>query len=313
MRCLMTAYLGRDTVCGLPVSVARAGVGVSRSPWCLSGDTLDSDHGHSCLHHHLPAEIQIITCVLMWVVVLICGQSHWSMKGTAAIAHGIAHVFQDEDGEGARGRDELLWMCQRRCVENSLFTAAAISLCYFWVFQINKNVPYPYSMPNNAFMSVIQPFDCLLLHWLPQKHKKNKINIMFHCELYRPDSSSGPVSDPGDEPRRWWKVDGDKLACFVGEKCKIHPSPSACWQNRKQGWVMVCTFPLAVWSALTSADFKETVYDIQKQRKCLFRCSQRMNPDDFGDLLTFQLATPRHWVTLTSAYEHWHWLLACYC
>lgn len=150
-------------------ALARAGVGVSRSPWCLSGDTLDSDHGHSCLHHHLLAEIQIITCVLMWVVVLICGQSHWSMKGTAAIAHGIAHVFQDEDGEGARGRDELLWMCERRCVENPLFTAAAISLCYFWVFQINKNVPYPYSMPNNAFMSVIQPFDCLLLHWLPQK------------------------------------------------------------------------------------------------------------------------------------------------
>ena len=204
MRCLMTAYLGRDTVCGLPVSVARAGVGVSRSPWCLSGDTLDSDHGHSCLHHHLLAEIQIITCVLMWVVVLICGQSHWSMKGTTAIAHGIAHVFQDEDGEGARGRDELLWMCERRCVENSLFTAAAISLCYFWVIQINKNLPYPYSMPHNSFMSMILPFDCLLLHWLPQKTKQNKKQDKHNVPLRAAQSQL--VQRTSFWSRRWTKT-----------------------------------------------------------------------------------------------------------
>lgn len=34
-----------------------------------------------------------------------------------------------------------------------------------------------------------------------------------------------------------------------------------------------------------------------------FRCSQRMNPDDFGDLLTFHRG---RWDMLTSAYEHWH-------
>lgn len=216
------------------------------------------------------------------------------------------------------GRELVEGMSSSGCVRDAalkiLYLPRQQSLCaiseYFRLIKTYLILTPCQITPLWVWFNHLTVFYCTDCH---KKIKKNKINIMFHCELHRPDSSSGPVSDPGDEPRRWWKVDGDKLACFVGEKCRIHPSPSACWQNRKQGWVMVCTFPLAVWSALTSTDFKETVYDIQKQRKCLFRCSQRMNPDDFGDLLTFQLATPRHWVTLTSAYEHWHWLLACYC
>lgn len=75
--CIMTAWLGRAM---RVLSIAGAGVGVSRRPWCLSGDTLELDRGLSCLHHHLFAEIQIITCVLMWVVVLICSQSRWSIR-----------------------------------------------------------------------------------------------------------------------------------------------------------------------------------------------------------------------------------------
>lgn len=48
------------------------------SVWCLSGGILESDHGLSRFHQHLLVEIQIITSVLMWVVVLICSQSQWS-------------------------------------------------------------------------------------------------------------------------------------------------------------------------------------------------------------------------------------------
>lgn len=39
------------------------------------------DHRLFCFHQHLLAEHQIITCMLMWVVVLICSQSQWSMTG----------------------------------------------------------------------------------------------------------------------------------------------------------------------------------------------------------------------------------------
>lgn len=233
----MTAYLGRDTVCGLPVSVARAGVGVSQSPWCLSGDTLDSDHGRSCLHHHLLAEIQIITYVLMWVVVLICGQSHWGMKGTAAVAHGVAHVFQDEDGEGARRGDELT-LDERRCVENSLFTAAAISLCYFWVFQIIIIIKTYLILAPRQITPLWVSFYHLTVFYCIDCHKKiikkeDEHNVPLRATQARLVKWTSFWS-------RWWTKmlmeDGRRqIGPFCWEKSSIHPSPSACWQNRSSG------------------------------------------------------------------------------
>lgn len=62
----MTAWLQTDM---------RA-TGEHRRGRCLEApdvylEALRPDHGLSCLSHHLLAEIQIITCPLMWAVVLI--------------------------------------------------------------------------------------------------------------------------------------------------------------------------------------------------------------------------------------------------
>lgn len=59
----MTAWLQTD-------------MGAHRRGRCLEApdvylEALRPDHGLSCLSHHLLAKIQIITCLLMWAVVLI--------------------------------------------------------------------------------------------------------------------------------------------------------------------------------------------------------------------------------------------------
>lgn len=125
------------------MSSAGAGVGVSRGPWCLSGGTLEPDRGLSCFSHHLLAEIQIITCVLMWVVVLICGRSHESLPLLMALLISSKMwrrrrlIKETYSFDGLLKRPEsglniysLLWSCRRPVpAALSLLCLSTLYLC----------------------------------------------------------------------------------------------------------------------------------------------------------------------------------------
>lgn len=182
----MNAWLGKDT--GAPAEHCRGcGWCVSLTPWCLSGDTLESDHRLSCFHHHLLAEIQIITCVLMWVVVLICSQSQWSMTEMLPLLTALLISSKMKRGvELIKAINSFRWLAKtnRKAVLIILY-----NLLMYW-----ETMHY-----------VSFPFHSSFLHWL--------LKIRRDFQPHRP-LTGWLVTDLSDE-LRGWLIETNELVLLV--------------------------------------------------------------------------------------------------